>query len=143
MALGIVTIPADLPYQAIIVTLFELLGILGQIVAHYAADPATLPEDVLSTLSTLTATSQALEASIKSQTTAPAPTIDPVAVAADITAISTQFQTAIQNLQTKYNVTPSSSAATTTTTPTAPSAPQTSSQILDFRALLFPLIFWG
>ena len=104
MALGIVTIPADLPYAAIVTILFELSGTIGYALAHYAADPTALPEPVVTSLKDM---ADEIECLKKASANAMPPQqvlqgLDPAQVAADLQEMYQSFQQAISEITAKY-----------------------------------------
>jgi hypothetical protein len=92
IVLGMLTIPADLPFSAYVSTVLSLVGVLGYALAHYLADPATATADLNTAI-------QGVANTINSIRNAAAPAgantqaLDPNVLTADITSMLSQLVT--------------------------------------------------
>jgi hypothetical protein len=110
IVVGMLSVPADLPYTGYFASILGLLGVLGYALAHYLADPATATADLNTAISGVANTINSIR-----RTAAPsganAQAVDPNVLTADITSMLSQ-------LVTKY----SQAQAATPTTPTTKSS---------------------
>jgi len=91
IALAAISLPADLPYGAIVAVVLAFLGALGYATAHYLADPTTVAADVNDVLRGLTVAIQDLKRATVIQ-----PPIDKNQLAVDVLQIMSQLATKVQ-----------------------------------------------
>ena len=88
IAIGMLTIPADLPYDSYIAAIVSLLGVIGYALAHYLADPTTATADLNTAIAGVTNTVNNI-ITANNQTT----TINSSELTADATALVSQLVT--------------------------------------------------
>jgi len=98
IAIGMLTIPADLPYDSYIAAIVSLLGVIGYALAHYLADPTTATADLNTAIAGVTNTVNNIMTA-NNQTT----TINPAALTADATALISQLVTKYSQAKTTAN----------------------------------------
>jgi hypothetical protein len=94
IALGMLTIPADLPYGSYIAAITSLLGVIGYALAHYLADPATATADLNTAIQGVANTINSVRNAAGQQQA-----IDPTVLTADITNMVSQLVTKYSQAQ--------------------------------------------
>jgi len=114
LAIGAITIPADLPYHDAAAAVLLLIGAFGYALAQYSANPTSV---VVDAESIATAVINFVKQE-KSASAEPKPSIDPASLIADLSNLGQQ----VQMIVAKYQATPTGATSTATAPPAAPAA---------------------
>ncbi|HMK94845.1 MAG TPA: hypothetical protein VK536_05520 [Candidatus Limnocylindrales bacterium] len=110
IVLGMLSVPADLPYAVYIASILGFLGVLGYALAHYLADPATATADLNSAIQGVANTINSIRNAAASPS-ANAQTVDPNVLTADITSMLSQLVTKYSQAQAAVPTAPSAKSS--------------------------------
>jgi len=111
IAIGAISIPADLPYHDAFAAVLLLVGAIGYAIAQYSANPATIVLDMQQVADVVV---NFLKQE-KSAAAEPKPTVDPTSLIADLSNLGQQ----VQMIVAKYQATPTGQTSTANAPPAA------------------------